>query len=76
MTWKLRLNACPNALAMLVVLHGLPGLGNDFAMVGHALLFFKLVSMVGMGRLPFVFTLLCGVAYLYFGWRGSRLPYQ
>ena len=49
MTWKLRLNPYPSALSMVVVLHGLPGFGNEFALVGHAPPFFELVSMVGDG---------------------------
>ena len=49
MTSKLRLNPYPNALAVVVVLHGFIGFGNDFAMVVLADLFFELVSMVGDG---------------------------
>ena len=49
MTWKLKLNPYPSALAMVGVQHGLTGFCNDFAMVGHAPPFFQLVSMVGDG---------------------------
>ena len=53
-----------------------PGIGNDFAMVGHAPPFLNWFRWWGMSWPPFVFTFLRGIVYLCFRWRGSRLPFQ
>ena len=65
MTWRLRLNPYPSALAIVGVQHGLPGFCYDFAMVGHAPSFFS-IGFDGGGWVAFhLFSLFCAAWFTF-----------